>query len=59
MIKIYIQLNDDKLSKLEREEFGFIFQSFNLIPVINVYENIVLPISIDEKQVDKEYVDRY
>lgn len=50
-------LNDDKLSKIRVEEFGFIFQSFNLIPVINVYENIVLPISIDSKTVDKVYID--
>ncbi|KKY01189.1 ABC transporter ATP-binding protein [Paraclostridium benzoelyticum] len=50
-------LNDDKLSKIRVEEFGFIFQSFNLIPVINVYENIVLPISLDSKPVDKEYID--
>lgn len=49
-------LNENKLSKLRSEEFGFIFQSFNLIPVINVYENIVLPISIDNKKVDKEYI---
>ncbi len=49
-------LNENKLSKLRSEEFGFIFQSFNLIPVINVYENIVLPISIDDKKVDKEYI---
>lgn len=51
------KLNDDKLSKIRVREFGFIFQSFNLIPVINVYENIVLPISIDSKSVDKKYVD--
>lgn len=50
-------LNDDKLSKIRREEFGFIFQSFNLIPVINVYENIVLPISLSGKKVDKDYID--
>ncbi|MGL5643107.1 MAG: ABC transporter ATP-binding protein [Paraclostridium sp.] len=50
-------LNDNSLSKLRSEEFGFIFQSFNLIPVINVYENIILPISIDDKKVDKEYID--
>ncbi|WP_042274371.1 ABC transporter ATP-binding protein [[Clostridium] dakarense] len=49
-------LNDDKLSKIRREEFGFIFQSFNLIPVINVYENIILPVSISDKKVDKEYI---
>ncbi|RDC49312.1 ABC transporter ATP-binding protein [Acinetobacter sp. RIT592] len=51
------KLNDDKLSKIRVEEFGFIFQSFNLIPVINVYENIVLPISLDSKPVDKECID--
>lgn len=50
-------LNENKLSKLRSEEFGFIFQSFNLIPVINVYENIILPISIDDKKVDKGYID--
>ena len=50
-------LNDNSLSKLRSEEFGFIFQSFNLIPVVNVYENIILPISIDNKKVDKVYVD--
>ncbi|MEG0857058.1 MAG: ABC transporter ATP-binding protein [Terrisporobacter sp.] len=49
-------LNDDKLSKIRREEFGFIFQSFNLIPVINVYENIILPVSLNGGSVDKEYI---
>ncbi|WP_346045741.1 ABC transporter ATP-binding protein [Paraclostridium tenue] len=50
-------LSENKLSKLRSEEFGFIFQNFNLIPVINLYENIILPISIDDKKVDKEYID--
>lgn len=49
-------LNDDKLSKIRREEFGFIFQSYNLIPVINVYDNIVLPVSLDDKKEDEKYV---
>ncbi|CEQ05896.1 ATP-binding cassette domain-containing protein [Paeniclostridium sordellii] len=53
---IYI-LNDDKLSKIIVEEFGFVFQSFNLIPVVNVYENIVLPVSIDHNKIDKNYID--
>ncbi|EPZ61729.1 ABC transporter family protein [[Clostridium] sordellii ATCC 9714] len=48
---------DDKLSKLRREEFGFIFQSYNLIPVINVYDNIVLPVAIDKKKEDRDYID--
>ncbi|MGL4913579.1 MAG: ABC transporter ATP-binding protein [Romboutsia sp.] len=50
------KLSEDKLSKLRRQKLGFIFQRFNLIPVISVYENIVLPISLDNKKVDKEYV---
>ncbi|XTR39113.1 ABC transporter ATP-binding protein [Paraclostridium tenue] len=50
-------LNDDKLSNIRRDEFGFIFQSFNLIPVINVYDNIVLPISLSGKKVDKKYIE--
>lgn len=50
-------LNDDKLSKIRRHEFGFIFQSFNLIPVINVYDNIVLPILLDGVKIDKNYID--
>lgn len=50
------KLSDDKLSKIRREEFGFIFQSYNLIPVINVYDNIILPVSVDGKKEDKEYI---
>ncbi|CEN81286.1 ABC transporter ATP-binding protein [Paraclostridium sordellii] len=50
-------MGDDKLSKLRREEFGFIFQSYNLIPVINVYDNIVLPVAIDKKKEDGDYID--
>ncbi|QYE96403.1 ABC transporter ATP-binding protein [Paraclostridium sordellii] len=55
-IDIYT-MGDDKLSKLRREEFGFIFQSYNLIPVINVYDNIVLPVAIDKKKEDMDYID--
>ena len=47
-------LNDDELSKIRRQEFGFIFQSFNLIPVLNVYDNIILPIQLDGKKEDKD-----
>ncbi|GAA0714333.1 ABC transporter ATP-binding protein [Paraclostridium ghonii] len=52
------KLNDDKLSKIRVEDFGFVFQSFNLIPVINVYENIVLPVSLHHSKVDKDYIDK-
>lgn len=50
-------LNDDKLSKIRSEEFGFIFQRYNLIPVINIYDNIILPVSLSGKKVDKEHVE--
>lgn len=49
-------LSDDELSKIRRQEFGFIFQSFNLIPVLNVYDNIVLPIHLDNKKEDEAYI---
>jgi putative ABC transport system ATP-binding protein len=51
------KLSEDKLSKLRSRKFGFIFQGFNLIPVISVYDNIVLPVDIDNKKVDKKYID--
>jgi len=60
--KVYIDdldlytLNDEKLSEIRRQEFGFIFQSYNLIPVINVYDNIVLPVFLNAKKEDKDYV---
>lgn len=54
--KSLYDLNDDDLSKIRRQEFGFIFQSFNLIPVLNVYDNIILPIQLDGKKEDKEYI---
>lgn len=50
------ELNDDELSQIRVESFGFIFQKFNLIPIISVYDNIILPISIDSKPIDKNYV---
>lgn len=52
------KLSEEELSKLRREKFGFIFQSFNLIPVINVYDNIVLPISIDSRTIDIKYINQ-
>jgi ABC-type lipoprotein export system ATPase subunit len=51
---IYIVI--EKLSRIRRQDFGFIFQSFNLIPVINVYDNIILPVLIDRKEENKEYI---
>ena len=51
------KLNDNALSAYRRRSIGFIFQAFNLIPVLNVEENSVLPINIDNTSPDKEYLE--
>ncbi|MBU3173834.1 ABC transporter ATP-binding protein [Clostridium estertheticum] len=50
-------MNDEELTIFRRRNIGFIFQNYNLVPILNVYENIVLPIELDGTKVDKEYVD--
>lgn len=50
-------LNNDELTIFRRRKIGFIFQNYNLVPILNVYENIILPIELDGNKVDKEYVD--
>lgn len=49
-------LQDEQLAVFRRRKIGFIFQDFNLIPALNVWENIVLPIGLDGKRVNKDYV---
>lgn len=49
-------LNDEQLTIFRRRKIGFVFQNYNLVPVLNVLENIVLPIHLDGKQVDEAYV---
>lgn len=49
-------LNDDQLSKYRRDKVGFIFQFFNLVPILNVEENITLPIRIAKKNIDIDYM---
>ena len=51
-------LKDEALTIFRRRKIGFVFQNYNLVPVLNVYENIVLPIQLDGGKVDKGYVDR-
>lgn len=51
-------LKDEELTIFRRRKIGFIFQNYNLVPSMNVYDNIVLPIGLDGNQVDKEYVDK-
>ena len=50
------EMNDDALSDLRLNKIGFVFQSFNLVPVLTVRENIVLPIQLDGGKVDERYV---
>ena len=50
------RLKDDRVAVLRRRKIGFIFQSYNLVPSLNVWENIVLPIGLDGRKVDREYV---
>ena len=50
-------MNDDELTVFRRRNIGFVFQSYNLVPILNVYENIVLPIELDGNKVDEKYVD--
>lgn len=54
--KDIFQLKNDQLAVFRRRKIGFIFQSYNLIPSLNVWENIVLPIGLDGRRVDKAYV---
>jgi putative ABC transport system ATP-binding protein len=49
-------LNDDKLSIFRRRNIGFIFQFFNLVPVLDVEENIALPTLLDNEKVDENYL---
>ena len=50
-------LKDDELTIFRRRKIGFVFQAFNLVPVLNVYENVILPMELDGEKVDKAYVD--
>ncbi len=51
-------LKDEELTIFRRRKIGFVFQNYNLVPVLNVYENILLPIQLDGNVPDKVYVDR-
>ena len=60
--KVYIDgkdifsLKDEELTVFRRRKIGFVFQAYNLVPVLNVYENIVLPIQLDGNEVEENYV---
>lgn len=56
--KKIFDLTDEELTIFRRRKIGFVFQAYNLVPVLNVYENIVLPIQLDGNTVDEEFVNR-
>ena len=56
--KDIFSLKDEELTIYRRRKIGFVFQSYNLVPVLSVYENIVLPIQLDGGKVDQSYVNQ-
>ncbi len=56
--KEFFSLKDEELTIFRRRKIGFVFQNYNLVPVLNVYENIVLPIELDGKEPDETYIDK-
>lgn len=60
--KVYVDdkdifsMTDDQLTVFRRRNIGFVFQNYNLVPILNVYENIVLPIELDGNKIDKNHV---
>ncbi|MBD5551263.1 MAG: ABC transporter ATP-binding protein [Lachnospiraceae bacterium] len=55
--KDIFSLKDEELTIFRRRKIGFVFQNYNLVPVLNVYENIVLPIQLDGNEPDTAYID--
>lgn len=51
------KMNDEQLAIFRRRNIGFIFQNYNLVPILNVYENIALPVELDGDTVDKRFLD--
>lgn len=51
------KMNDEQLTIFRRRNIGFIFQNYNLVPILNVYENIVLPVELDGDTVDQNFMD--
>ena len=54
--RVLSSMNDEELTIFRRRNIGFIFQKFNLIPYLNVYQNIVLPLELDHADIDSEFV---
>ena len=50
------EMNDEQLTIFRRRNIGFIFQNYNLVPILNVYENIVLPVELDGDMADRKFM---
>lgn len=55
--KNIVDLSEDDLCRFRRRHIGFIFQAYNLLPILSVYENIILSLKADEVDINKEYID--
>lgn len=51
------EMNDEQLTIFRRRNIGFVFQNYNLVPILNVYENVVLPVDLDGETIDKSFVE--
>lgn len=51
-------MNNEQLTIFRRRNIGFVFQNYNLVPMLNVYENIILPIELDGEKPDKDFIDK-
>ncbi len=56
--KVLAGMNDEALTIFRRRNIGFVFQNYNLVPMLNVYENIVLPLELDGEQPDRAFLDQ-
>ena len=54
--KDLFKMNDEQLTIFRRRNIGFIFQNYNLVPILNVYENIILPVELDGDTVDQRFM---
>ena len=54
--KEIFKLNETELTIFRRRKIGFVFQNYNLVPILSIYENIVFPVELDGRKADKAYV---
>ena len=55
--KKIFDMNESEMAIFRRRNIGFVFQQYNLVPMLNVWENIILPVKLDGKKIEKKYVD--